>query len=58
MHMQPIYADAPFYGAKCSEDLFNRGLCLPSSSILSDGEVYEVIAALKSSLGLLNVDLG
>ena len=42
MHMQPIYQDAPAYVNGVSEDLFNRGLCLPSSTTLSDEEIAYV----------------
>src|SRR5690606_15384981 len=35
MHMQPVFANAPFYGVKVSEELFNNGLCLPSGSNLT-----------------------
>lgn len=34
MHMQPIFANAPFYGDGTSERLFEQGLCLPSGSNL------------------------
>ena len=43
MNMQPIYADAPFYGSDCAERIFNSGLCLPSGSILTDDEIHRVI---------------
>lgn len=43
MHMQPIFADAPFYGDGCSEHLFQRGLCLPSGSILTDIDIARVV---------------
>ncbi len=43
MHMQPVFAGMPYYGETCSESLFNKGLCLPSSSILSDREIDTVI---------------
>ncbi|MDT0689840.1 aminotransferase class I/II-fold pyridoxal phosphate-dependent enzyme [Salegentibacter sp. F188] len=36
MHMQPVFADAPFYGSNEAEDLFLRGLCLPSGSNLTE----------------------
>lgn len=42
MHMQPVYADAPYYGSNCCERLFERGLCLPSGSSLSDNELKYV----------------
>jgi dTDP-4-amino-4,6-dideoxygalactose transaminase len=35
MHLQPIFEKYPFFGNGISEDLFNRGLCLPSGSNLS-----------------------
>lgn len=34
MHLQPVFANYPYYGSGISEDLFNRGLCLPSGSNL------------------------
>ncbi|HOW25226.1 MAG TPA: aminotransferase class I/II-fold pyridoxal phosphate-dependent enzyme [Bacteroidales bacterium] len=42
MHLQPLYAEAPFYGNGTSEALFAKGLCLPSSSILTDEDVCRV----------------
>lgn len=36
MHLQPVFQAAPCYGGSLSEDLFNRGLCLPSGSNLTD----------------------
>ena len=42
MHLQPLYDDAPYYGAKFGEYLFSRGLCLPSSSILRDEDIMNI----------------
>lgn len=42
MHMQPVFENCPFYGNGTGEDIFARGLCLPSGSSLTDGEVHEV----------------
>ncbi|WP_026315550.1 aminotransferase class I/II-fold pyridoxal phosphate-dependent enzyme [Riemerella columbina] len=36
MHLQPVFADAPYYGEKVAEQLFNDGLCLPSGSNMTD----------------------
>jgi dTDP-4-amino-4,6-dideoxygalactose transaminase len=36
MHLQPIFQKYPYYGQKVAENLFEKGLCLPSSSNLSD----------------------
>lgn len=38
MHRQPVFADAPYYGGKVAEKLFDNGLCLPSGSNLSDAD--------------------
>ncbi len=49
MHMQPIFADAPFYGDGTSERLFRDGLCLPSGSNLTDADferIFKVINAV------------
>lgn len=46
MHLQPIFAEAPYYGKEVAEQLFMKGLCLPSGSNLSDedrGRIKEVI---------------
>lgn len=36
MHMQPVFADASYYGTDIAEKLFDNGLCLPSGSDLTD----------------------
>jgi dTDP-4-amino-4,6-dideoxygalactose transaminase len=48
MHMQPVFADAPFYGNGTSEKLFEQGLCLPSGSILSDEDIRRVIDVIRN----------
>jgi dTDP-4-amino-4,6-dideoxygalactose transaminase len=50
MHLQPIFADCPFYGDGTGEDLFNQGLCLPSGSILTAQDLQRVTAVIKNSL--------
>lgn len=46
MHLQPIFADAPFYGDGTSERLFNNGLCLPSGSNLTPEDMDRVFAVI------------
>lgn len=48
MHLQPVFADAPFYGDGTSELLFDSGLCLPSGAGLTDDDVDRVVDVLKS----------
>jgi len=35
MHLQPVFADCPYYGGSVAENLFENGLCLPSGSNLT-----------------------
>jgi pyridoxal phosphate-dependent aminotransferase EpsN len=51
MHMQPLYAGAERYGGEVAEDLFRRGICLPSSSCLSLGEQGYVINEVRRAVG-------
>ena len=46
MHQQPVFKDAPSYLNGTSDELFNRGLCLPSGSNLSKEELDRVISAI------------
>lgn len=48
MHLQPVFEGAPYYGEKVAEDLFNRGLCLPSGSNLTDEERNRIKQVLVS----------
>ncbi|TRW24647.1 aminotransferase class I/II-fold pyridoxal phosphate-dependent enzyme [Flavobacterium zepuense] len=47
MHLQPVFKDAPYYGANISEQLFNNGLCLPSGSNMGKIEFERISIALK-----------
>lgn len=38
MHLQPVFANAPFSGGNVAEKLFDNGLCLPSGSNLTEIE--------------------
>lgn len=47
MHLQPIFANAPYYGTNVSEKLFDDGLCLPSGSNLTDEERQRIALKIK-----------
>ncbi len=49
MHLQPIFQEYPIYSDNTSENLFNRGLCLPSGSNLSDLELQRIVKSIKSN---------
>lgn len=48
MHLQPLFASAERHGGEVAEDLFRRGICLPSSSSLSEEEQARIIACVRS----------
>lgn len=48
MHLQPIFKDAPYYGGKVAEQLFENGLCLPSGSNLTTIEKEHIRKAILS----------
>lgn len=50
MHMQPVFDECAFFGSGVSEDLFNKGLCLPSGSNLTDGERNRIFNQLQKLL--------
>lgn len=56
MHLQPLYADCERYGGAVAEDLFCRGICLPSSSSLSPEEQLCVINAVRRTARLEALD--
>ncbi|MEG2243235.1 MAG: DegT/DnrJ/EryC1/StrS family aminotransferase [Muribaculaceae bacterium] len=51
MHMQPIYANNPFYGDGTSERIFKDGLCLPSGSALTNQDITRVVTIIKTIIG-------
>ena len=51
LHLQPLFAAVPMYGSAVCEDLFARGLCLPSGSAMTDGDLRRVKEALAEALG-------
>lgn len=53
MHMQPVFADCDYisaYDKNVGEDIFARGLCLPSDIKMTEDEQDEVICIIKSML--------
>ncbi len=51
MHLQPLYAAAECYGGSVGEDLFRRGICLPSSSSLTIEEQQRVSGEIRRRAG-------
>lgn len=43
LHLQPVFQDCPYYGSGVAEELFDKGICLPSGSNLSREDMQRVI---------------
>lgn len=50
MHMQPVFADAEFVGSGIAKTIFERGLCLPSGSALTNAQQIRVCDAIRRAL--------
>jgi pyridoxal phosphate-dependent aminotransferase EpsN len=50
MHLQPVFAGCAFIGGGVAEELFMRGLCLPSGSSLSESDQDRVVTILRHHL--------
>lgn len=52
MHLQPVYKENEFITTECeksvSEDIFNRGVCLPSDIKMTEEDVQKTIKIIKS----------
>ncbi|QDA59400.1 DegT/DnrJ/EryC1/StrS family aminotransferase [Hymenobacter jejuensis] len=47
LHQQPLFASSPTYGGAVCNDLFMRGLCLPSGSSMTEDDLQRVVDALR-----------
>jgi pyridoxal phosphate-dependent aminotransferase EpsN len=52
MHLQPLYAGCARYGGEVAEDLFRRGICLPSSSSLGLEDQLYVVNQVRAVAGV------
>jgi dTDP-4-amino-4,6-dideoxygalactose transaminase len=47
MHLQPVFRGCRVQGGRVSEDLFQRGLCLPSGTQMTEEDLERVIKVIK-----------
>ena len=47
MHLQPVFKDCKSYVNGVSEDLFNRGLCLPSGTNMTTEDLKRIVKKVK-----------
>jgi dTDP-4-amino-4,6-dideoxygalactose transaminase len=56
MHLQPVFSDYPYYGEGICDALFDKGLCLPSGSILTEKELTKVVETIQTvNIGKITV---
>jgi len=46
MHLQPVFKDSPMAGGSVCEDLFGRGLCLPSGTAMTEADLERIVATI------------
>ncbi|HLE82928.1 MAG TPA: DegT/DnrJ/EryC1/StrS family aminotransferase [Thermoanaerobaculia bacterium] len=51
MHLQPVFAGCETVGGAVAEGLFERGLCLPSGSSLTDADRERVVERVRGAWG-------
>jgi dTDP-4-amino-4,6-dideoxygalactose transaminase len=56
LHLQPVFKNCTCIGGKVSEDLFAKGLCLPSGSSLSDEDRDRVISTIRRQFNFSSVE--
>jgi dTDP-4-amino-4,6-dideoxygalactose transaminase len=49
MHLQPVFSGCRFRGGAVAAELFERGLCLPSGSSLTDAQVLDIGGQVRAS---------
>ena len=50
MHKQPVFEKYPAFTNRVSEELFEKGLCLPSGSSLTTENLDSIIKVVKKSI--------
>jgi len=48
--MQPLYKDAAYFGGAVAQELFQKGLCLPSGSNLTDQDKERIQKSIEAFL--------
>jgi len=48
MHLQPVFAGCRKRGGEVAEELFDKGLCLPSGSNLSVNDLERIVKVILS----------
>lgn len=59
MHLQPFFKDYEFFSAKegmsVSEDLFNRGVCLPSDTKMTEKDMQRIVSIIEGCFDIVQL---
>ncbi len=50
LHLQPLFAKTPYFGDGVGEDIFERGLCLPSGTTMDEKDMDFCVQIIKNNL--------
>ncbi len=50
MHLQPVFVQYRYYGGKVSEELFKKGICLPSDTKMTQADIERVALRLRQAI--------
>lgn len=50
MHLQPVFRGCEAVGGEVAADLFDRGLCLPSGSSLTEADLARIVATIRRTV--------
>ena len=50
MHCQPVFSGCDSYVNGVSEEMFDRGLCLPSGSNLEEEDLFRIVSVIKNTV--------
>jgi dTDP-4-amino-4,6-dideoxygalactose transaminase len=48
LHLQPVFAGCGYRGGSVAADLFERGLCLPSGSAMTDDDIERIVKIIRA----------
>ena len=61
MHLQPFFKDYEFFSAKegmsVSEDLFNRGVCLPSDTKMTEKDMQRIVSIIEGCFDIVQLEV-
>lgn len=50
MHLQPVFSKYEYFGNNISEELFEKGICLPSDTKMTDSDLLRVVDVIKETI--------